>query len=96
MDLKHTEQADKDLALRTGPSAGGRPVSKVHGFLQAQLGAVSILRSTDGPRLLPRKGKAAHCALGIFKAGLRTHASLTLSQVTSVTPPYYTWVVRCS
>lgn len=96
MDLKHAEQADKDLALRTGPSAGGRPVSKVHGFLQAQLGAVSILRSTDGPRLLPHKGKAATCALGMFKAGPRIRAALTLCQVISVTPPYYTWVVRYS
>lgn len=52
MDLKHAEQADKDLALRTVPCAGGRPVSKVQGFLRAQLGAVSILRSTDGPGLL--------------------------------------------
>lgn len=86
MDLKHAEQADKDLALRPGPSAGGWPVNKAHGFLQAQLGVVSILRSINGPKLLPREQKAADFSLGIFKAGLRTRAALTLSQVTSVTP----------
>lgn len=71
MDLKHAEQADKDLALRPGPSAGGWPVNKAHGFLQVQLGVVSILRSINGPKLLPCKQKAADFSLGMFKAGLR-------------------------